>query len=120
MTSSELLAKHTCEIVEDLLPIYAEYKATKPSPVPQRRKDEPALGAKGFSQMPAFAFVEEHVKCCADCQSLLKMALEDFNQHTLAPPTVPPIHFRRKYYIRLAFGAACAILTATGVLVLLA
>lgn len=119
MTSSELLEKYTCEIVEDLLPFYAEHKMTQSGSIPKNSRDNFISGTENFAELPAFAFVEEHVKCCANCESLLEMIQEDCQEPTPARPGSAPIHFRRKYHIRLAFGIVGATLTAAGVLVLL-
>lgn len=108
MTAADILKKHTCEIVEDLLPLYAE----------DRIKHSGAMKENNIDA-PASAFVEEHLKNCPDCRSLLEMIQEDFSGTDFPPPDIPPLHFRRKYHIRLVSGTACAIIAAIGILAIL-
>ncbi len=118
MTSSKILEKYTCEIVADLLPFYAQHKNLPSVSSPEHHEKLSSI-QDNDTQLPAFALVKKHVKCCDHCRNLLEMIQEDFKEPTSVPPDTPPIHFRRKYYIRLALGVACSILTAAGIVALL-
>lgn len=117
MTAADLLKKHTCEIAEDLLPFYAE-DTRKPPSTADHTAAHFSFAADNMTQ-PAMLFVEEHIKCCESCRSLLEMMTEDWDGPKQIPPTEPAIRFRRKYQVRLALGMAFAILTAAGILAFL-
>lgn len=108
MTANDILKKHTCEIVEDLLPLYAE----------DNLKHSDSIAANSMDTQTA-AFVAEHLKNCPNCRSLLEMIQEDFSGADFPPLDIPLLHFRRKYHIRLVSGTACAIIAAIGVLAIL-
>lgn len=108
MTAADLLKKHTCEIVEDLLPLYAEASIKYPASIAQNNMDDKVS-----------SFVTEHLKDCAGCRSLLGMIQEDLPGPCPELTDIPSIPFRRKYHIRLALGTICAITAAVGVLALL-
>lgn len=108
MTSNDILIKHTCEIVEDLLPLYAETTRKHPASITTDSMDAKAS-----------AFVAEHLKDCPGCRSLLEMIQEDFKEPAPELTDIPLIPFRRKYYIHLAFGVICAIAAAVSVLAFL-
>lgn len=108
MTAADILETHTCEIVEDLLPLYAR----------DHRKQPGSIDTNNIDTL-ASAFVEEHLANCPSCHNLLEMIQEDFPQPEPVLTDIPDIPFRHKYHIRLTLGIICAIITATGVLVLL-
>lgn len=108
MTAADILETHTCEIVEDLLPLYAKEHQKQPGCMDTNSTD-PLVSA----------FVKEHIKDCPACRSLLELLQEDFPQPEPDCMDIPPIPFQHKYHIRLALGTACAIFAATGVLALL-
>lgn len=96
MKSAELLNRHTCEIIEDLLPFYVE----------------------GHMEPAAASFVAKHLEHCPDCKELLEMMREDFTE--LNPPVVAPTFpIRRKYRLRLAFCSICAAIAAVSIIALL-
>lgn len=117
MTAADLLKQHSCEIVEDLLPFYAEHMPELPSATDN--ETEPSAFSAENTKIPAYLFVEEHIKYCENCRSLLEMITENCPETKLVPTNEPTIHFRKKYQVRLALGMAFAILTASGILALL-
>lgn len=108
MTAADILKKHTCEIVEDLLPLYAEANIKPPASI-----------ATNSMNTQTAAFVAEHLKDCAGCRSLLEMIQEDFPEPCPDLTDIPAIPFRRKYHIRLALGTICAITASVGILIIL-
>ncbi len=125
MTAAELLEKHSCDIVEDLLPYYAEHLLELPSTADDMTipssflDDEENFSAAAKARNPAFFYVETHIKCCEHCRSLLEMISEDWKEPKQAATNPPTIRFRKKYQLRLALGTAFAILTAAGILAIL-
>lgn len=108
MTAADILKKHTCEIVEDLLPLYAKDNIKQPDSLTTSSMD-----------IQTTAFVEKHLKDCPGCRSLLEMLQEDFPEPCPDLTDIPVIPFRRKYHIRLALGTICAITSAVGILIML-
>lgn len=107
MTSNDILIKHTCEIVEDLLPLYVKDNLK-----------QPGSSVADYMDTRVSAFVSEHLKNCPGCRSLLVMMQEDFPESCTDSQDIPAIPFRRKYHIRLALGMICAVTAALGVLAL--
>lgn len=96
MKSAELLNRHTCEIVEDLLPFYVE----------------------GHMEPAAASFVAKHLDHCPDCKELLEMMRESFTEPVPPPADAPAFPIRRKYRLHLAFCSICAAIAAVSILAL--
>lgn len=96
MKSAELLNRHTCEIIEDLLPFYVE----------------------GHMEPAAASFVAKHLEQCPDCKELLEMMQEDFTEPD-PPAGAPTFPIQRKYHLHLAFCSICAAIAAVSILALL-
>lgn len=119
MTSTDFLEKHACEIVEDLLLLYAENNLNQPDLFADSNRKLPIVTMENNQTRHAFDFVTEHLKSCPACSNYLEMIQEDFTETETDRADIPIIHFRRKYHIRLTLGILCAVIAASGVLVLL-
>ena len=95
MTAAELLTQHTCDIVEDLLPFYAE----------------------GTIEKDAAAFVRTHLSQCRKCQNLFDLIQEDFSEIPDTPTAPPDFNFRRKYRTHLIVSGICTAFVMIAILI---
>lgn len=117
MTSYDLLDRHACEIVEDLIPVYTKYHTKLRDSRTEAFVEQPTFLSENDTKA-AFIFVEEHLKNCPHCRTLFEMVQEDFEE-TFKKTDMKPPRFRQKYHVHLAIGIVCATAAATCLLALL-